>query len=1591
MAKKRLNIKVAIIGLFVLSILMMGVVLVALRLWKDPEKFLAEAETALKQKDYKTAERNYGSAYAYSKDDDFKTDVLFKFAEFHLINSTDVSQEDPSFHEPAWPKALGCWNAVLNIDPKNIEAAMSLLRYFYDSADSGNDGVWETVKSHASDLLEVMEEKELPPDPYVLRAKARSLLRMAALGQTTDREKTINDAINELERLRELTPKDIEIYRYLADAAVVEGQINSSRGMLNATENAAEKAEVILYRAVDIAPNDPKAHINLLNARLRNTRPDDLEAMDALKEEFGLLVDKFDSSAEVHASLASLYMLKLDTLDEATTSVAKAIELDSENIRYRILSGELNYRKSSIFKDREFLDKAIEVTHEALSLPDAQDVPGPRQFLHQANRFGLLSLLSTFYIELALESDEAESPEQKQQWIAKAEETIHEIEQIIGSENNVHVRKWRGLIALAKGNRMEAIREMYDAYEEYKATYDPTRRNNEPQLSYALANVFINSTVIGARIEFLESAIFRIPSIASYKPQAWLDYMEVLSRIYDWKKVLVLADMYDNSYPANERSQRIRINAYIASEMYEEANLVIAEMPPDEPGTVRLRYLLNERILNRAEALKKSPQEESKVKTSIDPSDQSRLITNVYGQLNIEDIKVQQTEVLEKLYKMEPESITLTAAVYRKYLNEGNIARAREIIEEFLAVSPDNIDGKLHSVILNEPDPLNVTAERQKQLTEQVLKEVPYEYDRAIALARFYKINGQLEEATNQLRAAYKLAPDEDTLVISTDIFDLALQGNDMALAEEIIENVRANNIDNCEGNLFAAKLDIIKEDFQEALTRLNSCLESLPLAPYVYFLRSQVNNKLGNEEEAVEDAKTAMRINPLSGRYAKQTAFVLYSRSLGLGTNISSEQEAEVKKALERAIFLNPRDTDLTSIYAKYISKSDPMRSLRVLELTQDKYPTVENILKYAGMALSMSRSETNREQREELLEITGLAFERAYKLEPKNKSVIDGYSEYLRLTDQQEKVNELFSQDTSALWRFYIRDGQYEKARESLEEIYQDDPENTIIINGLIITAVKMKDKEQIDKYSEILMSIENTINNQLSEIQNYIEAGFVEDASLKLENFREKDPENTDAMLLDAWISMMERKADKALVLLNKYLEKNPENAWAWQLRGRANRTVGNIDKALEDMQKSKSLDANPNIRLRLAKLYEHTGKISAAIGELRDAMEDEQAPMEVRVTLESLYLQAGRNRELKDFYSETIKKFPDSVFWRLHEGRFYLYVIKDYNQAVIKLKKTWEMSQEQGVEDMAVLDMFLESLFKSKQYNRLLSFASKYTDTKYAPIVYAQMAQTASKKGRNSFSMGYYRTAIEKSGTNDQLIMGILDNMIEMLGPQVTVNWCNEKLKEDPDSLPANLTMYNIADKAGRFNQALEHIDRFLRAITPENPIWVDYMIKKAGTLSKAYIMTSNKQYLSAAIRVFERILLQKPDDPRILNDLAFLLADNNEQLEMAVEYARRACEQRPNEGGMLDTYAFTLYAMGEYQKAEESYQMAIEIFERNSQNIPWDVYQRLGMTQEKLNKNDQALTSYNNALRAAGEMISPKNKKELNESVQRVLR
>ena len=569
MAKKRLNKKVVLVGSMVFVFLVLGAIGVILYLSRDPERFIKTGDEALLAKDYKSAAQNYHKARSLAKTDSLRIEMLFKLVDIYI--ETDQ-----------WRNALGCWNKIIQIDPKNVKARFGRLKYFYIMADSGLR-VWQEIASQASEFIEVAKDANLLAEdtaqwqpikmqerravsnqmgPYLYLLRGRANLQIAGRGAVTDPNESLTRAIDDLENVRELEPNNVDAYWYLAQAIITKGNILALRADFEGRDKAIERAKERLEEAVKVAEADPRAHINLLLMKqsIMLEQGTTIEQMQSLEPEYLSLVQKFPSSAQAHSALTGFYLLLgPKNLDKAVEAVEKAVELDKGNVAYVRSAADLHYRMFSVYGQEPQLYKAIEVARNALTLPDAQDKPGPRSRANRNNRISLYAFLANCYIEQVLEyhRDGIGTEDQKQKWLTDAEQAVHEIEQLSGSGEEPQVIKWRGMLELAKGNRNNAIKKLYAVYEQLKASRPPEQR--DARLSYALAEVFKNTSEVGVVAEFLAGALNA--GIAQTKSEAVLDYVEVLLKLNLWSEAISNIKIFEEEFGPSERSRTLRISA----------------------------------------------------------------------------------------------------------------------------------------------------------------------------------------------------------------------------------------------------------------------------------------------------------------------------------------------------------------------------------------------------------------------------------------------------------------------------------------------------------------------------------------------------------------------------------------------------------------------------------------------------------------------------------------------------------------------------------------------------------------------------------------------------------------------------------------------------------------------------------------------------------------------------------------------------------------------------------------------------------------------------------------------------------------------
>ncbi|MHC4725956.1 MAG: tetratricopeptide repeat protein [Planctomycetota bacterium] len=1665
MANRRLNKKVALIGSAFFAFFALGAILVILQLSGDPQEFIKDAQTALtaarqatdeqiKQQNYDKAESSFRGAYARAKTDSLRQEVLFKMVDMYL-----------EVEEKEWPFILGCWDEIIRINPNNVKARFGRLKYFHILSDSSIGGPWQEVQKQATEFLTVAEDEDLLMEdtakwdvfetkqgadqqrlgPYLYLLRGRTALEMASVGAVTNREGAITQAVVDLNKVREYDPNNIDAYWYLAMATVTKGEILASRGGSEERDEAVQQATEILEQAVQLARTEPQAHINLLSLKLMLAKNDDTakqkEQIVALEPEYLSLVRNFDSSPEAFAAMSQFYSvystftgprMGTEKLDKAIEAVEQAMKLDEQNVGYSINAANLYYRKFSLYRQKSQIYKAIETAKNALTLPDAQDKPGPRHRANITNRFMLYAFLANCYIEQILEPSEQETPSQTAVWMTGAEQAVHEIEQIFGSGEEPLIIKWKGMLELAKGNKETAIKDLYTAYEKFKALKPPEppwpRDNEFSQLSYTLAKIFKNTPEIGVVAEFLVGALYS--GISEIKPEARLDYVDVILKFGNFSDAVHNIDAFEDYYGPNDRSRILRIRSYIGAKQFDEAEKELASSAQNDPNTIKLKLeLVQSRIrqtqLNMAQKemrdssdiipLQPEPEEKEPVGPTADIGVMTEALKN-YRRLEM--------ELLEKLLQAEPNSVGQNSIVgiCRNYLAQGQAKRAESLVDKFLEHFPDNAIVLVYKKLLSEPDSENVSAQRLKEIEEQVLLNITDPVRRAAQLGIFYRRHNETEKATRHLNTAVETGTSQQNTsegpafeyiqIAASHLLDIALTKKDWELAEQITNTTSRLNLDNYQGRIFTTRLAMAKGNFEDALATINECLKQRPVFSYAYMLRSEINAALGNEHASMEDIRKAASLNPLDGIIAKASANVLYNRNLKLGDSVSSAQVVEVRSALERAISLNPGDLSLLSLYAEYIAPTEPMRAIAIRQDLQSAAPNMENALLLGQLATQVAERETNTKLKEAIFGIAASSFEQARKINPQDKRMLYYYAEYFRARGQDEKATALLqeSQEQNLLWDHYFQQGRYNDAGKVLQKLYKGGPKDAAVLRGLLLVSEKTNDKEAVNKYSGELIEFQDTVENNLIQIEAFLRAGLIKEAEYKLQSFKEKYPDERRILLLEGWLLMRQGQLQRALELTNRNLQANRNNPVAWRLRGEINFYLADYNKAISDLRESKLLSDVPATRIYLAKAYIGQKRYEDAITELQVTIKKSGIQSEARLLLEHIYSRLDRKPALKKFYDETLEKFPQSVQWLNRAGAFAVKT-GDFDKAEQLYQKAYLLrsqaypagnggSETSDALYTAAFDGYMNALilgagqqgtgnWNPRKLDKVFQECRKYLDSGFASVAYLRMAKAKLKLGDKTTAIEYCHKAVDRAGQDETLASEVLLRMLLMLGPDEVLKYCRGKLQTNPDSIAANFAMFNLTKINKEYDKAIDYIQKCINLTDPDSPRRLEYIMKKADILTLAYETSSDKYYLSAAITVYKSLLNKMPNNTIILNDLAYFLAENNERLPEALQHAKRALDEQPNNPGYLDTYAYVLHKQGENLQAVEFLEASLQQYQQNNVLVPAVVYEHKGLIKEALGTKDEALAAYRQALEAGDDELSQKNRQRVNEAIERL--
>ncbi|MBN2136334.1 MAG: tetratricopeptide repeat protein [Sedimentisphaerales bacterium] len=1656
MAQRRLNKKVAFVGSAILVVALIGSIFVLLNMSKSPKKLLEDAEAAVIAKDYDLALSIYGAALKKAKKDEVREEILMTIV-------------DVSIKADRWDSVFRNWGLAIAVNPNNAKARFGRLKYLYIVAENRSES-WQQVHKDATEFLKVAQENDMLEEDiaqwnvfeeggeepvnqslgaYLHLVRARAMLEMTMLGVVTNKDESLAEVEADVEEVRKIEPENTEVYRYLAGVAIEKGKLLASRGLFQEEDKSAVEAKTLLEEAVRIADDDPMTHVRLLTLKVSLAQRSEQarDEIQAIEPEYASLVKRFPNSAEAYVALAgyystlSLYSVSdagVAYLDKAIEAAEKVVELDKNKAEYVINAMNLHRRKFSVTKEISHLNRSIELANSGVGLPDAVDKPGPWSFANKMNRYQLYSYLARAYIQEVLEPSETRTESETAQWLANAEQAVHEIEQIFKSGQEPQVVKWRGMIELAKGNRKSAIKRLYAAYEQIKAVKPatpPWRMDAQfAHLCYVLARVFRDTSETGAVAEFMTSSLYS--GISSAVPEARLDYVETIMKFHLWSDAIENIDAFEKRLAPNQRSKRLRIATYIGAGEFDNAAKALAEMPKDDLDTMRLSLSLVQAKIKQTQlgiARLKNKQFLDVAFEGLMPETEDG---DARGNLDAMEKELDgyienEAKIVDMLLPADPNSVTNNTiiGICKHYAEKGGSEKAKALIDRFLVGFPKDWNVLIYKRMLSEPDPATVTKERQLDIEKEVLSNIVDPAERALRLGIFYRREEEYDKAIAELEKALKIGKpyqkpttwfygyeeeNADRILVVGHLFDLALETQDWTLAEKAGAVARQEDLDDCNGDVYAARLAFAKKEFERARTLIDECLKQRPVFSRAYSLRSNINAAMGDEDAAIEDVRRATSMNPLDGLIAKGYAQLLYMRNKKAGDSVTSDEIAECKGALQRAMSLNPGDMQLRSFYADFVAPTEPLKALAILQALRQTNPTFTTCLRVGALATQIARDEKDERRKEVIFAVAGAALNDARAMKPDDKYMLHLFGEYLRAMGRDDEAIEIFGEtgQKGLLWNHYYQRGQYDEAKAILEQIYAEEPNDTNVLKGLVLVAEKTVDANAAAKYSEALIAADPTSDNHLIQIQSFLRVGLVKEASLKLQSFTEKYPDEPRTLLLRAWLEMRTGQLQKARELTNRYLEGNPNNAAGWRLRGEISFYEGDITKAIDDFKKSKSLSDSDDVTTRvvLAKAYLRVARYEDAITELKNAIQSPGAPTDARLLLDETYRRLNRKNALIAFYNDTINEFPNSVFW-LNRAAGFALDTGDYDRASSLYAKSFELKvKEYSDKDpgrlqfdalyAAAFDGYLRSIilqsgmpntskWNPKKLDEVFELAKDYVDTHYAPLAYLRMGQAKLMLGHKKTAIEYCQKAVDKAEANEVLASEVLLRMFLLLGPDEVEKFCLEKLKSDQDSVPANFTLFNLYKVNGQYDKSVQYISDCIRLVQDDSQRTLDYTAKRAEVLTLAYQRTSDNKFLEMAVADFESLLKKMPNNTSVLNNLAYMLAAWGQRLDEALMYAEKVYSLVPNDPGVLDTYGYVLFKNGKYSEAIPHFSAAIQLYEQKSQRVVPEVYEHLGLVKEAMGDKVAALAAYKRAIEAGVGSWTNKDKERVDKAIERL--
>ena len=488
-----------------------------------------------------------------------------------------------------------------------------------------------------------------------------------------------------------------------------------------------------------------------------------------------------------------------------------------------------------------------------------------------------------------------------------------------------------------------------------------------------------------------------------------------------------------------------------------------------------------------------------------------------------------------------------------------------------------------------------------------------------------------------------------------------------------------------------------------------------------------------------------------------------------------------------------------------------------------------------------------------------------------------------------------------------------QYDVAADNYLEAIKQDPENIELMQfslSVFIAAGRFEDAFFVnEKLKE--MDAQNEVSNILDFFNKTKNKSYIE-ALIDIDELSSTGIMNLIKPFFRAWIDAAEGSTSEIDAVVNSFEEENNFNFFNFF-------QAGLIYEYLEDFEKAESfyaqaLNERGLLNLRAVEAYgkilKKNGKTEKAISILEDYIDQAPANEQLKATL----IEVRNDEQFEPFVSSLDEGFAE-IFYTVST------ILMQDN---VKSIATNFLQYAAFFKPEFPLVHFLQAqIFESDQYYR--------------------GAQNEFDKIKTDSPL-YFQSKLQRAWLYN-----------DMDRPEETIAALLKLEKEYPDNREVLNSIAEFYRMNERFAEAIPAYSKVIDNIEEENVRdWIIYY-------TRGIVFDQEKRWAEAEMD-FKKALEIRPEQPMVLNYLAYSWVDRGLNYVEAKKMLIRAVELRPNDGYIVDSLGWALYKMGDYEEA-------VPVLERAAQleTQDWAINYHLGDAYWTVGRKNEARFQWRHAL------------------------